>query len=263
MKQYQHEQETRERRGRITGIFLTLGVHAALLATGMITGLKYLDPPPPENTFLLDFTEEEEIQQPRETRITTAPRAENPNPEKDVNLVQRSESPYVSDKPNETPQSKPDDFGDVETPVPPVKEEPKLDPRASFPGMSSNDNSTTTAPHSASESSEGFKAGAPDGNVKTGRTDGTPNAQLKGRTVVGGLPRPSYDVQKEGMVVVQIKVDQYGNVKEAIPGVEGTTVTDKNLWNAARKAAMETHFNMSADAPALQQGTITYRFKLQ
>ena len=65
------------------------------------------------------------------------------------------------------------------------------------------------------------------------------------------------------MVVVQIKVDQYGNVKEAIPGVEGTTVTDKNLWNAARKAAMETHFNMSADAPALQQGTITYRFKLQ
>ena len=32
---------------------------------------------------------------------------------------------------------------------------------------------------------------------------------------------------------------------------------------AARAAALQTHFNQSADAPALQQGTITYVFKLQ
>ncbi len=57
-----------------------------------------------------------------------------------------------------------------------------------------------------------------------------------------------------------MKVDQYGNVTEAIPGTEGTTVTNKLLWSAARNAAMKAHFNMSADAPALQTGTITYRF---
>lgn len=263
MKQYQHEQQTQERRGKVTGALLTLCIHAAMLATGLLTGLKYLDPPPPENTFLLDFSEEEEqVREPRPRKVSTAPRAENADPEKDVRLVQKSESPYVSEKPNNTPETKADDFGDVETPEPPAKEEPKLDPRASFPGMSKKDN-PTTAPHAADEASDAFKAGAPDGNSETRRTDGTPNAKLKGRTVIGGLPRPSYEVQKEGTVVVQIKVDQYGNVKEAVPGAEGTTVTDKTLWNAARKAAMETHFNMSAEAPVLQQGTITYRFRLQ
>ena len=54
--------------------------------------------------------------------------------------------------------------------------------------------------------------------------------------MVGSIPKPSYSIQKEGTVVVQIKVDQYGNVTEAIAGVEGTTVTDKALWQAARNA---------------------------
>jgi hypothetical protein len=52
-------------------------------------------------------------------------------------------------------------------------------------------------------------------------------------------------------------------VTEAIPGAEGTTVTDKTLWNAARSAALKAHFNQSANAPALQTGTITYIFKLK
>ena len=123
--------------------------------------------------------------------------------------------------------------------------------------------STSTTPHSASEASEGFKAGQPDGNTPTGKTEGTANAHLKGRNVKGSLPKPTYSAQKEGTVVVRIKVDQYGNVVEAVPGVEGTTVTDKDLWNAARQAAMKAHFNQSADAPAVQMGTITYKFKLQ
>ena len=79
---------------------------------------------------------------------------------------------------------------------------------------------------------------------------------------MGSLPKPVYNAQLEGTVVVQVKVDQYGNVTEALPGVEGTTVTDKSLWNAARSAAMKAHFNTKADAPVIQTGTITYIFKL-
>ena len=78
----------------------------------------------------------------------------------------------------------------------------------------------------------------------------------------GTLPRPSYGVQKAGTVVVEIWVDNYGNVQKAVAGAAGTTVTDKTLWQAARKAALGAHFNMSADAPALQKGTITYVFNL-
>ena len=81
--------------------------------------------------------------------------------------------------------------------------------------------------------------------------------------MVGTLPRPSYNAQLEGTVVVRVKVDQYGNVTEAVPGVEGTTVTDSRLWTEARNAAMKAHFNTKADAPVVQTGTITYIFKLQ
>ena len=44
---------------------------------------------------------------------------------------------------------------------------------------------------------------------------------------------------------------------------DGTTVTDKSLWAAARNAAMGTRFKQKMDAPAMQQGTITYVFKLK
>ena len=92
------------------------------------------------------------------------------------------------------------------------------------------------------------------------KTESSANAYLKGRTVVGSLPKPTYGIVAEGVVVVQIKVNQYGNVTEAIPGADGTTVTNKELWNAARNAAMKAHFNMKADAPALQTGTITFYY---
>ena len=147
-------------------------------------------------------------------------------------------------------------------PTPEPKSEPKLDPRASFPGMAKKDTSLT-APHAASEATDQFKAGQAAGNTAHGRTDGKPNAHVKGRNTVGNLPRPVYNVQESGTVVVDIWVDNYGNVVKAVPGGEGTTVMDKALLTAARKAALETHFNMSADAPAMQEGTITYYFNLK
>ena len=231
MQPYQRTREKREKNANVTGILVTLGIHAAALVVLFTSGLTYLDPPPPERTSLLiEFEEEVPEVKPVQTRIGRQPQAEEVDRTKDVELVQKAE--------------------------------PKLDPRASFPGMSQKESSATT-PHSASEATEGFKAGQPDGNTREGKTEGSANAHVKGRNVVGSLPRPTYASQTEGTVVVQVKVDQYGNVTEAIPGAEGTTVTDKTLWNAARNAAMKAHFNMDAHAPAVQSGTITYIFKLK
>ena len=262
MQPFIRTRQQQERRSLVMGIALTAGIHIAVAVFCAFASLTYLYPPPPENTFLIDFSEEipEEVKA-LQTKTGRQPQAEVTDPEKPVELVQKAESPHVSTKPNVTPATKPDPHGDVEVPTP-KQEEPKLDPRASFPGMSTKD-ATTTAPHSANEPSQGFKAGQPDGNTAVGKLDGSANAHLQGRNVVGSIPKPSYSIQKEGTVVVQIKVDQYGNVTEAIAGVEGTTVTDKALWQAARNAAMKAHFNQSADAPALQIGTITYKFKLQ
>ena len=87
------------------------------------------------------------------------------------------------------------------------------------------------------------------------------NAHLQGRRILGTIVKPAIVVDSEGIVVVQIWVDQYGNVQKAVAGAEGTTLVDKKVWTAVRTAAMGTHFNISADAPALQEGTITYIFK--
>ncbi|MBO4339852.1 MAG: energy transducer TonB [Bacteroidales bacterium] len=263
MQPYERTREKREKVANVTGLLVTVAVHALALVLCLTGGLSYLDPPPPERApLVIEFEDELVTEDPTPTRIGTEPQAEEVDREREVELVQKSESPHVNTTPNVTPETRPDAHGDVEVPTPPQPEEPALDPRASFPGMGKRDNGATT-PHSAEEASEGFKAGQADGNTRQGKTEGTSNAHLEGRNIEGSLPKPSYNSQTSGTVVVTIKVDQYGSVIEAIPGAEGTTVTDKNLWTAARNAAMKAHFNKKADAPAIQTGTITYIFKLK
>ncbi|MBR4808991.1 MAG: hypothetical protein IK031_01765 [Bacteroidales bacterium] len=260
MKQYLRERHERERNSTLTGIVLTLTVHlcAALLVS--FTGIKYLYPPPEEKSILLDFEDEPVLAQQNPGRD---PKGEDVNPDEKIELVQKAESPTVSTKPNKTTATKPDTHGDVDVPEPKRDEEPTVDPRATFPGMSKKD-TTLTAQHGSSDASTTFKPGQPTGNVSKGNTDGKPNAHLEGREVdKAGLKKPVYTSQESGKVVVKIWVDQYGKVQKAVPGADGTTVTDKALWTAARNAALETGFTMSASAPALQEGTITYIFNLK
>ena len=260
MKEYLRERQQSERTSRAIGIGLAVAIHVLACVLCVFTGFKYLYPPPPETTFLLDFTEESEEVFKQHFR-GIQPETEEIDRTREVELVQRSESPYqTTAKNNLTPATRPDPVGDVETPA--VEPEQALDPRASFPGMSRKDTSLT-APHAAREASEGFKAGQPGGNTDAGKTEGIANAHLEGRGTEGSLPRPSYNVQESGTVVVTIWVDQYGKVVRAQAGADGTTVTDKTLWAAARNAAMGTRFKQKLDAPAMQQGTITYVFKLK
>lgn len=262
MQPYLRTRGQSEKNATVTGLIVTGVVHVLAVVACLLFGLTYLYPPPPELTFLMDFSED--IEMVEEVPVTAnpgpEPQAENPTEEERVELVQQSTATHTSTKPNTTPSTKPDKHGDV--PVEEPVKEPQLDPRASFPGMSNNDNTSTT-PHSATEAGETNTPGQPDGNTPHGKTEGSANAHLEGRRVDGKLYKPDFEGQAEGKVVVSIKVDQYGNVKEATAGAPGTTITDKNLWTAARNAALKTHFNQSASAPALQEGTITYIFKLQ
>lgn len=259
-EQYLRERERQEKKSRVTGIALTVSIHAAILICCFLMGFTYLDPPPPEQEHILIEFDEPEIQRPRQTWDGTRPRAVEPDPTKDINLVQRSEAPNEGTKSNEAPEATVDDFGDVEVPEPERKKE--IDRRALFSAADNKTQKDTLAPQTARDVSDALKAGHASGNTRTGETSGEPNAKLAGRSVNGTLPRPSYAVQASGRVVVDIWVDNYGNVQKAVAGAEGTTVTDNTLWQAARKAALGAHFNMSADAPALQKGTITYIFKL-
>ena len=258
MKPYFRERQKQERISMAIGAGMSLGITLCAFLLCSFTGLKYIWPPPQENSFVIDFTVETDDAE-LQMRRGTEPMAEEVDLTNPIELVQRSESPYQAPaRQNLTAAATPDAHGDVEVPAP---KEPEINRNALFPGMSKKD-TTLTAPHSANEATEGFKAGQPAGNTDKGRTEGKANAHLQGRNVLGTLPHPSYGVQESGTVVVTVWVDNYGNVQKAQPGADGTTVTNKDLWNAARNAAMKTHFNQSADAPALQQGTITYIFKL-
>jgi colicin import membrane protein len=110
---------------------------------------------------------------------------------------------------------------------------------------------------------QGSPDGAP-GVKKYGTGVGTGNRisyNLSGRSALS-LPKPSYPGNNEGIVVVEVNVDKYGNVTKANVGVKGSTSLDANLLEAARKAAFSTKFNINLDAPAFQTGTITYHFVL-
>ena len=255
---YLNERARQERQSRVTGITLTAIMHVLILVLCFHAGFTYLYPPPPEQEQILIEFEEPEIQKPEQTLDGTMPQAENPEPDKDISLVQKSEAQHEGTKSNEAPEAAVDEFGDVE-----VKEPKKeINRKALFSAADNKTQKDTLAAQTARETSDALKAGHAQGNTKTGETAGEPNAKLEGRKVNGTLPKPGYGVAKAGTVVVEIWVDNYGMVQKAIAGTEGTTLTDKTLWQEARKAALEAHFNVSAEAPALQKGTITYIFKL-
>lgn len=264
VKEYMEKRRKSSLYSSVAGVIVAGAIHLTALLCLSFNGLTYIWPPPEESSFIIDFTEEIEVVQPRYGK---EPVAEKVDKEKPVELVKRSESPVKDEIPNETPAQTPDNFGDVEVPDPqPDTTKPKFDPRAAFPGMSRNESSAST-PHVASESSPRFAAGQSDGNSRTASEDGKSNAHVVGRKVVGDLKVPDYQKQESGIVVVSIWVDIYGEVKNAVVNPEGTTVDDKDLWNEARKAAMSTHFTkvdkITADTPQLQEGTITYIFKLK
>ena len=257
-RQYIRERERQAKHSVVTGgVFAVL--FNGLIVTGLcIGGFTYLDPPPPEKEQILIEFDQVEIQKPKQRRDGTKPRAEVPS--KDIKLVQQSEAQNLGTKTNEAQEATVGDKGDVEVPEPPRKE---INKRALFAAADNKTEKDTLAAQTAREVTDALKAGHALGNTKVGETSGEPQANVKGRTLNGTLPRPTYSVQKEGRVVVKIWVDNYVTVQKAVAGAEGTTVTDSDMWVAARKAAMGASFNMSADAPALQEGTITYIFKLR
>lgn len=81
---------------------------------------------------------------------------------------------------------------------------------------------------------------------------------LGGRTVVTPPKLPT-DTKEEGKVVVEITVDEKGNVIEANPNGRGTTTSSALLKAKAKQTAMATKFNVDGKFEE-QKGTITIVF---
>ncbi|WP_194767393.1 energy transducer TonB [Tamlana sp. I1] len=128
--------------------------------------------------------------------------------------------------------------------------------------------------------SEGSETGGEGNDNKAGdkgQLDGNPYAssyfggQGSGSGGVGyglnGRGKASFkmvkqDCNESGMVVVQIVVNQNGNVIEATPGYKGTTNTAPCLLEPAKKIAMSHKWKADPKAPTRQIGFVSVNFQI-
>ncbi len=136
--------------------------------------------------------------------------------------------------------------------------------------LSNSQNPASNTSESEGEKTETGNQGSETGSVEStihsngisGLGDKGISYSLAGRTPQS-LPKPEYNYQVEGIVVVEVTVDRYGNVTKAIPGVKGSTTLNDHLHRAAKDAALAAKFDRKPNAPAYQKGTITYHFILR
>jgi len=119
----------------------------------------------------------------------------------------------------------------------------------------------------------GDGTGAVAGNQ--GDKDGDPNAPNYGEGGSGfgetpidirkftNLVPPVDDGQKTGKIAVRIKVTKSGIVLDATPGVKGTTLNDRDLWQKCKDAVMKARVTESEGGPDVQIKVVIFYFKVK
>lgn len=77
------------------------------------------------------------------------------------------------------------------------------------------------------------------------------------------LVTPEDDGQKTGKIAVRIKINKSGIVIDATPGVKGTTLNDRVLWQKCKNAVMGARLSQSDTAPDIQIGVVVFNFKVK
>ncbi len=259
------------------GIIGTVLFHGGILAIVIFFGFIVPHPPPEEEGILINFGTEETGAGPeepayserQEQNLPPAQEARVPTESEEEILAQDfEEAPVVEAKQEvkqeerkETPVAETVTKTEETTPPPVEEEPPKVNERALYKGRS--DETSTSEGVTEGEGNQGSPGGSPDSdNYLEGLGGKGINYNLKGRNPLS-LPKPEYNVQEAGKVVVRIRVNRDGIVTHAEAGAPGTTIPNKELLEAARKAALKARFNRSEDAAFTQQGTITYHFILE
>jgi len=137
--------------------------------------------------------------------------------------------------------------------------------RAALAGAKNAGTSSTSEGVAGGPGNQGSPTGSVDSQNRGeggGLGDSGISYSLEGRGVQK-LPRPKYNYQEGGRVVVEVSVDRSGRVTQATAGIKGSTTLNENLLRVAREAALETRFDPKPDAPPVQKGSITYNFILK
>ncbi|MDD7590530.1 MAG: hypothetical protein SPJ75_00060 [Candidatus Onthomorpha sp.] len=235
---------------KLIGLIVSIVAHGLLVLCLLLMGLRYPDPPPPELGVEMDMgefsdvgTDSEHAAEGGEDLSSESSYANDDNNE----LTQQSEDVPLTSKKTPSPtknKKKPKDN------VKPQSEETKIDQNALF---------TKGRVKKGSGGSTGVGEGSGKGSGGEGGGSGI-SFSLEGRGSKS-LPLPTATSSENGSIVVEIRVDQEGNVVFAKAVWKGTTLTDTNLWRRCEQAAKKSKFTAKPDAPELDPGTITYIFR--
>jgi outer membrane biosynthesis protein TonB len=264
---------TNEKQNKVKGIIGTIAFHGLLLLALILIGLSTPLPLPGEEgvEVNLGYTDQGmgKIQkvEPAPAKVIPPP----PEPEKEVKekIITQDveEAPAIEEKkieekkPEKKPEVKPKEIKKEVVPEKKEPEPPKVNPKALYKGKSNAEGQGG----SEGETNQPGDQGSPYGDPKVSNHEGTGGQgngisySLGGRGAMN-LPKPEYNSEDQGKVVVTIKVDQQGNVTSADPGAKGTNVSDHKLWEMAKEAALKSKFSPDPNAPPTQTGTITYNF---
>lgn len=113
--------------------------------------------------------------------------------------------------------------------------------------------STNTVISSASS------AQSSSGNKSSGRASVTAKVKVEDRYVSGKTPIPSVTNGPTGVVVIGVTMNRVGIVSKATVN-SGTSITDEEILDACKEAALKTSFGYNPEAPDHSVGTITYTF---
>lgn len=266
---YELEESKRDKR---KGLVATIIAHAVILLL-MIFLFKFLPPDPPieEQGISINFgtsSDGQGLVQPTQNPSPTP----SPDPDQaaaakpvvstpDENVMTSTDPVNVSIKTTKEPKKpKETKKEEVKKPMEEKPAEPVVNPNALYQGKKSG-GSTASEGETGKPGDQGNPAGdrnAPGREgTQGGGSGGGISYDLAGRNPIS-LPKPQYTSEKYGRVVVDITVDDNGNVIKAKAGARGTTVSDPELFKRAEEAALKAKFNKGGSDK--QVGTITYNF---
>ncbi len=255
-----------EKKAKRHGILGTILFHSILLVCCFFLGLTYYDPPPAEEGISINFGFDEtgsSNAEPKNNDNINKP-VEEEIIEKKIDVSEKIitqeiiETPIKDIETEEIIEKK-----EKENKIEEIIEEkkPEINIKALYKGKKKENN--TSKGNQKNKGDEGNIEGDKNtiNHIGGGIGEDGNAYQLGGRTVEY-KPKPIYQIQVEGKVVVIITVDKKGNVISAIPGAKGSTTLNKELLKRAKTAALKTKFNAKSSAPNNQQGKIIYYFNL-
>lgn len=294
--------EEKNGKKNIQALGITIGVHALLLVALVFTGFS-APPPLPDQDLGMEVnlgTSDEgmgDVQPlnpnppsaaasepaPAESPATAA--KDNSEPQQDIATQDEEDAPEIKKpekpvvKPKEIPKKlEPKPVKPVKKPTeaPPKPAPPAPKPKAVFSGGTGNSansgnsangsNNATGEGNTGKPGDRGQLGGNPNGGGYTGGGlgGGRSDFHLNGRSLIG-RPQVTYDGTETGYVAINIKVDQQGNVTSATFSMKGSTISNSQLIEIAKKAARsgQLKYNANPDAPEEQFGTIRFYFKAE